>query len=280
MLNIEIKFLRRILQNYLQNKYLDILNIKGFNETHTDNKDILSTIKLLDYIKEDIKINKKSIFFLYKETMPNIKKSELNIDKVNNFLNFYNIKAKNGFDIYLYIIEKQIFSELNFLFAIFFLNLINYRLYCSIVVPLKNSYFLIDKYQKSNFEHLIKLEIEKIIMFSSICLKRKKVYSIDEICELIKRQNLRDYILYNIHSIAIFGSYAHNSYNNYSDIDLHIVLNNNYYELNQAAKNICKFFKNILKTEVDVITTIKGKQLSAIYKNIFLNEIEVLRIED
>ena len=83
--------------------------------------------------------------------------------------------------------------------------------------------------------------------------KKKHIYSIEIIKKIINK-NASEYNFFKINKIYIFGSYAKNRQNEYSDIDLHIITD---VKTNVSAQEyiLSCLFSNMLNAHVDVVVT-------------------------
>ncbi len=105
----------------------------------------------------------------------------------------------------------------------------------------------------------------------------KKILNIKYIKEIILKISSLELEKFNIMHIFLYGSYAMNKTNCFSDLDFHVILKNKYIDLTTSAIMIKKMLVEKLNFEfIDVTTTISNKNIPSKLLRSFKYEIQLL----
>lgn len=278
--NIERKFMRSIIDCCFIDKHI-VIELDNFLDGKTSeltSEDLISLFKILEMIKKNKDISFEFVSELYNILFPSVIKenfkssdTELILTAMNKDINDKTFDTTLSTTLCCVSLEK-----FNCAFAIIFTNVVYYLIYKKILfIPFYyikdlEKYILLGK--RNIFINLIK-QIEDL---NRRYLKIKKVLSLAEIKDLIKTVPKYQLKLLNIKYIYIYGSYAKQTNNQFSDIDMHIVLENDTYNLDVSAYNIKEYFDKLFDVPVDVRTTVYNKWYDSKYDVVFVNQIQVL----
>lgn len=271
---MNIKYICRVITNLYQSIFMfensnDIIDEIRSGVKTTSNNDLNSLIKYFDELdcsKDDlieftIKYYKKSLF-------PSLRKNDIDPYYIFKIKSYYNNVDYNG--LVNLIINNRLFGCLNIVMIGLFVNLLRKK---------ENKNFIIFRYYHENWliDNLNKIDeiIEKIELESQKYLIKHKVYEINDVINYINQINRNVWLDFNVKNVYLFGSYGKYKQDEYSDIDLLLVL-----EKSSDSKGVVEgIISNILfdkfKIPNDVISIYEDEPIDSFKRGILKNSIKI-----
>lgn len=266
---------RKLLCRIVTNSY------KSFSMAETLNDEIdllriykLSNNKILDkmvlfhenIIQSNGKVSfEKIVSYLYEI-------SEINLKDYSNYVNLLRLYIKEDYcNIIRILIESDYLNEYKTLFIESFVNPIYYK---------QNKFMLIFRQStivefSSNIE-IIKQKVSEILNKTQYYLKKKKQFTIPQIKKYVSQFYHSYSKMLNIDKIYLFGSYAKQKNDEYSDIDLLVFYKGNKIDVSLNNLIIKTVLFNEYEMSVDAIPVIEEKGLDSFDEKVMSYAIKLL----
>lgn len=179
-------------------------------------------------------------------------------------------------DLLFYLLKNNYFGELTYSMSLIILNMISYSFSESIYAISKNCFNLLTKYVSKENKYLFDQELKRVFDMNIKYLEKKPVMTVEKIKTTILQIPKYRIKMLNIKEIFLYGSYAKGTNNEYSDLDFHVTLCSDEYDLNVSALNIKNYFDEIFLIDTDITTTVFGQWYNPRLDDVFYNKIKIL----
>lgn len=273
---VDLKFMRSILNGNFKGHLKSIeMDKLYFNNDSNSDEDCLSLYKVCNDIKNGISISDSYLESLYTGLLPSIKRSkinnnELSIDTMNELNNSHDYRS-----IFYDILSKNMFNELDFIFAVILMNFAYYRVFKTFLIV---SWYYEKKFKETvDKKDLIEFNqyFDQVIEYNKHFHVIKKQLTLDEIVDLSKQIEEHYVKFFGVKEIYVYGSIANGNTNQFSDLDLHIIVDKPKEQLTATAAMLSNYFTKLFVTEAEVITTKKDEPVDSSLLELFNGEIKI-----
>lgn len=246
-LNDEIELLR----NYKSSNNSIIDKMMKFHEKIISSKGLIPFEEIVNYLYEISKINVKASQDYIDLLRLYVKEDYLNIIKI--------------------LIESEYLNEYKTLFIETFVNILYYK---------QNKFMIIFRHSvvlglKSNIE-IIKRKVIEMLNETKYYLKKKKQFSVDQIKHNVSEFYQRYSEELKIYKICLFGSYAKQTNDEYSDIDLLVFYKEKNIDVSLNNLIIKTILFNEYEMSVDAVPIIEEIGLDAFDKKVMSYAIQLI----
>lgn len=269
---IELKLVRRLLDAVFndKNKIIEI-DAHYYKVKRSTNVDCLSIIKVIKIIKNANILSEHLINDIYLAIFPSIKKHSIMASEISTLFSNH-ISRFDYVGCFCFILKKHLFHDLTWIMACLVYNMMYYIEYKNwFIIPNDEKLFM-TLIRDNNTSSIMSLFDQAKKMNDSYHIKKNQ-YSINQIVDILN-DNRATLDALHIKKVFLYGSYAKNLANEYSDIDLQCVLDRNQsIDLNQAAYTIRKTLTSVFETEFDIKTSFDDLNNDPKWMKVFNNKI-------
>ncbi len=273
---IELKFIRSII-NYTYTDYCfsEDLEEYYYNKTYYVNDNIKSVFTITKMIKEITILNEHSILEIYDTLYPLFNKKDLDNIKINKLIKYINKNKNEYFKFVKYILKYNIFFEYSYIMA----NIIfNHFFYLD-----KGIFLIFHSYLEKQFMTVAKGHscltfkslIQNLMNINEAYNVKKRILSIKDIKEKCKEFDISVLEYMSVERILLFGSYVKGRNNEYSDIDMLVVIDDQKSKITIVRQLMENFINSYFDVTVDVSVIDKSMELGRFEKNIIKYAIPV-----
>lgn len=273
--SVELKLLRSIYSMYQYNiRVKKQIDDYYYENIMPANKDLCTLINIFKDIKAGLfEINFQSLNYIYNFIFPSVNKYRIDNHIISRFIDL------NMDEFFVIIIYKHVFHNLSFIMALITYNIAYFK---------ENNCFF-------NIGSRISKPLEKSIIYGDILeydrLKKiivdynyqyhvpRKILSMNDIIKSLKLIPMCEIIKFQVLEIYLFGSHVKNCQNQYSDIDLKIVVKQTDKDLNLIATSLIKLLSRYLEGKLDIKVITEKMKISKSFEILFSNEIMILEFD-
>lgn len=271
---VELKFMRSIVVHYFGHPKVIELDDIYFGDKKAIDEDCKSIMNIINMIKENkLSVSVDSLHYIYENLFPTLDKKNVERKLVESLC--YNIrKCQSYYEIIKKNISDDTFYEFSFCMLSFCINIIHYNRFKTFyVIPLAMDISL-----KTNFLEdmdAFRRQLGKIEELNQNYHIQRTVFSYEDIENIISAIPKEDLDFFGIREINLYGSYAKNRVNDYSDLDFHIKVDKIKDCLTEQGDFISSYLSHIFKTKVDAKVSYIHDVLDENIKALFNKEIKI-----